>query len=52
MFGNMKFGMLTDYEYAYKFCKKRWFKAINYKIFRLGEDVRLCMTEKFNKSSL
>jgi hypothetical protein len=50
MFENIKFGTYLDYEYAYiyKLCMKR-FKISNYKTFRLGEYLSLCMTDKFNK---
>ena len=54
MFENIKFGRYLDYEYAYiyKLCRKSCFKIINYKIFRLGEYLRLRMTDIFNKISV
>jgi hypothetical protein len=49
MFETIKFGTYLDYEYAYKLCRKSCFKIGNCKILRLGEYLRLCMTDKCNK---
>jgi len=38
--------------FFHKLCKKRCFKISNYKILRLGEYLKLRMTEKFNKISV
>ena len=47
---NMKFGTYTDYEYAFKLCKKCRIYARNYKIFR--RVLRLCMTGKSYKNKI
>lgn len=44
--------MCMAYVYAYKLRVKCFLKVRNYRIFRRGETLRLCMTGKFNNNEI
>jgi hypothetical protein len=46
---NVKFGTCTNYEHTKELCIKYCLSDSSCKAFRQRDDVRLCMTDKFNK---